>query len=745
MNCSKSSVRAVFVSALLLVLMSSLFPNFSTYANVVPAPAYAGNGSAANPYIGYRTEKPGAFLRWPLSAQYTPGDISRLPHSKWTLNFLGITFCPLYPANLSQNPDVVLPGVPDQRVKWNNTDDRMACYTGFNTAQTLFFGHDGTDINAPSGAVVYSAAKGQVISIASDSTGYTVCLRHSNVNQTGQTWYTCYLHMSGYYSQTLGRNLVNGETINAGVAVGAVGSLFHLHFEVGMNSRGSANARNPWGIDTSPWDGCLWLNQSLCRGSQSSSLSYDYNRDGVPDIWAFDTQDAGTNSTAVHIISGADFQDRLISSGTWLHKVDHSTRFAIADYNRDGVPDIWAFDTQDKGTNSTAVHIISGANFQDRIISSGTWLHQVDQNTRFAVADYDGDGVPDIWAFDTQDKGTNSTAVHIISGANFQDRLISTGTWLHQVDQNTRFAVADYDGDGVPDIWAFDTQDMGTNSTAVHIISGANFQDRLISTGTWLGRVDYRTRFAVADYNGDGVPDIWAYDTQDVGTNSTAVHIISGANFQDRLISTGTWLHQVSYSTRFGDDRAPTLAAPVVASPPDGSPTTNSQPTLTWGMVPNAGIYQIQFNLDTPPLMSPMLSNINQFTLPKIYNSGLYFWRVRATNPAYVDSDWSSIRSLQVDVSAPLDAAPAMNYFMTDFPTLSWNRVSWAAWYELQVDNDVDFSSPAYSTDEILGTALTHTLPILPNATYYWRVRAYHLDGTQGTWSELGRFTLDVP
>ena len=48
--------------------------------------------------VGLRTEDPGPFLHWPLSSDYQLTNITRLPDTPWTHEFLGITDCPPYPA-----------------------------------------------------------------------------------------------------------------------------------------------------------------------------------------------------------------------------------------------------------------------------------------------------------------------------------------------------------------------------------------------------------------------------------------------------------------------------------------------------------------------------------------------------------------------------------------------------------------------------------------------------------------------
>jgi parallel beta-helix repeat protein len=95
--------------------------------------------------------------------------------------------------------------------------------------------------------------------------------------------------------------------------------------------------------------------------------------------------------------------------------------------------------------------------------------------------------------------------------------------------------------------------------------------------------------------------------------------------------------------------------------------------------------------------------------------------------------------------SSPKMSLPSGSVFQTKTPTLSWSQIidiSPPVTYELQVDNDSDFSSPEISV-QVLSTSYT-TSP-LPNGTYYSRVRAVNSAGETSAWSSSLLFTISVP
>ncbi|KAJ5481789.1 hypothetical protein N7475_000601 [Penicillium sp. IBT 31633x] len=245
----------------------------------------------------------------------------------------------------------------------------------------------------------------------------------------------------------------------------------------------------------------------------------------------------------------------LLHTGTALHNTNDSFDFIMADWNGDGRPDLVAIKKNQTGTNSTEVHILSAAsNFQNFILQTGTALHNTDDSFVFVMTDWNGDRRPDLVAIKKNQTGTNSTEVHILSGvSNFQDFILHTGTALHNTDNTFDFIMTDWNGDGRSDLVAIKKNQTGTNSTEVHILSAASgFQEFILHTGTALHNTDDTFDFIMTDWNGDGRPDLVAVKKSQTGTNSTEVHILSGvSNFQGFFLHTSTALHNTDETFDF--------------------------------------------------------------------------------------------------------------------------------------------------------------------------------------------------
>jgi hypothetical protein len=89
----------------------------------------------------------------------------------------------------------------------------------------------------------------------------------------------------------------------------------------------------------------------------------------------------------------------------------------------------------------------------------------------------------------------------------------------------------------------------------------------------------------------------------------------------------------------------------------------------------------------------------------------------------------------------PANAAPLRNYFTIRTPTLTWNRVTFATRYLVQVSDNQFFSG---ATNYQAGNNLSLTLPSQLNGYYYWRVAAC-IGATCGNYSATDTFVIDAP
>jgi hypothetical protein len=148
--------------------------------------------------------------------------------------------------------------------------------------------------------------------------------------------------------------------------------------------------------------------------------------------------------------------------------------------------------------------------------------------------------------------------------------------------------------------------------------------------------------------------------------------------------------------------------------------------------------------LGTAPWQTPTVADakVLKYVPPSPLLKTAYYWRVRAIYAGGGSSLWSEYRLVNIVPSG--NAAPTRNHYTTATPTLTWNRVVWAAEYELQVDNTASFANPLDYTAIVPADTFSVTIPALYDGTYYWRVRAIRGDSSE-RWSIVESFTIHVP
>jgi hypothetical protein len=181
-----------------------------------------------------------------------------------------------------------------------------------------------------------------------------------------------------------------------------------------------------------------------------------------------------------------------------------------------------------------------------------------------------------------------------------------------------------------------------------------------------------------------------------------------------------------------------------------------------WQSVILAETYQFQFD-DQENFSSPEFDNVdpsNSMSLEVIFEQGIYFWRVRGISRFDKTGKWSETWQIIISERPP---TPSLTFPEDDtiivgdtLPDLSWSGVIGGKKYEVQVDDDADFSSSEIKDiidDAELVSSESIIIPVtgdnitssLEQGEYYWRVRAINEFDTPGDWSAPWKFTVSIP
>lgn len=209
------------------------------------------------------------------------------------------------------------------------------------------------------------------------------------------------------------------------------------------------------------------------------------------------------------------------------------------------------------------------------------------------------------------------------------------------------------------------------------------------------------------------------------------------------------------------------MEEPVLVAPADviTPALTTRRPAFDWQDTTGTTSYQIQIsqfaNMSTP-LVNVSVPTSEYTPTADLPTNKTLFWRVRAKGPNG-PSLWSAIWTFKTGnpSSVPTLLTPADNALSTiEQPVFDWSHSTEPAgtefkYYEFQVDDDSDFSSPAiheFIEDRVDSRYMKQPTDNLDaNTTYYWRVRAVNdTDLTEvetlhySSWSTVWRLRISL-
>lgn len=191
------------------------------------------------------------------------------------------------------------------------------------------------------------------------------------------------------------------------------------------------------------------------------------------------------------------------------------------------------------------------------------------------------------------------------------------------------------------------------------------------------------------------------------------------------------------------------VPAPALTTPANGVTSQPVQPNFTWSAVTGADSYDLEVATDAAfsniVLTATGLTSTNHTPATSLNHETTYYWRVQA-NDSCGSSPYSSVFSFTTVIAAPTaptlvsPANGATGQVLQ--PTFTWNAVSGADSYSLEVATDAGFSNVVITESGLTGTNYTPTSDLNSVTTYYWRVQAANGAGNS-PYSTVYSFTTE--
>ena len=132
-------------------------------------------------------------------------------------------------------------------------------------------------------------------------------------------------------------------------------------------------------------------------------------------------------------------------------------------------------------------------------------------------------------------------ATHEFRGRRFAEIALNTATALFETGAEGTLRLANWNRDGALDLVYVMKSGTASGRTEVHVLSGAGgFRNWILNVATPLPPSAAFDEFRFADFNGDGVLDLFVVKKQNTSSGRTELHVVNGAN------NLGSFLLQVA-------------------------------------------------------------------------------------------------------------------------------------------------------------------------------------------------------
>jgi YD repeat-containing protein len=318
-----------------------------------------------------------------------------------------------------------------------------------------------------------------------------------------------------YTQAASGQQLMQSITEKGNDGVSLPPTKFEYHPEVAA-----------WNLQYTSWTSAI----DAALQSNETTVA-DMNGDGLTDVVRSVNHGGPNNEWRVFVNTGTSFNSQYV---TWVNPIDASLQSGVVrllDVNGDGLTDVVRSVNHGGPNNEWRVFKNNGKTLNKQY---ETWANPIDaaiNSSEVTLADVNGDNLPEIIRSVNHGGPNNEWRVYINTGASWNPQY---QVWANPIDvalQSSEDALADVNGDGLSDIIRSVNHGGPNNEWRVYINSGASWNPQY---QVWVNPIDAALQsgeVALADANGDGLPDIVRAANQGGSNNQWRVFRNTGSGW----------------------------------------------------------------------------------------------------------------------------------------------------------------------------------------------------------------------
>lgn len=264
----------------------------------------------------------------------------------------------------------------------------------------------------------------------------------------------------------------------------------------------------------------------------------DFNGDGMDDLFVFNHSDWAIPYFAMLRSTGSGFEAirRFDLELPGWDDMKAQDEFFVADFDGDGREDIFVFNGRDWSVGYLEMLRSTGSDLRyvRRYDDTLPGWDSMKRNDKFYVADINGDDWDELYVFNGRDWSMGYLQLFRSTGTSLQHvrRYDEELPGWDDMKRNDQFYVADFDADGDDDLYVFNGRDWSMEYLEMLRSSGNALSNarRFDDTVPGWDGMERNDQWFVADVDGDGRDDLYVYNSDDWVTEYLGVLRSSGAN-----------------------------------------------------------------------------------------------------------------------------------------------------------------------------------------------------------------------